>query len=442
LGIFEPAEELLQDIYEELIESDERESERMLRVLVVLQNSLHDLAKYDQAKLTAAEATDLADKLGVEGMMLAKVLYAQGVVLEQDNKQDEALAIFGQSIAAFESDEECELIDTLAARTAFATCQRTLGLFEEAAAWMEPVATKAVEQYGNNRPQIATLLQEYASILMKLKRYEKAIEIFEQQLTICNEMLGPEHGRTQQIKGNLANTLTFVGRREEAIDIYREVITSSKESHGADSPHTAIPRFLVGTQLVKIGNFEEAEPALQKSYDVLKASVGVNNPWTGKAHRGLVWLWFRTEGWDKTVDHFNDRAKTFDKLANEKGATMAAVSRIEAGQAMIRDGELEAGLELIEENLKLLQDSGKLALFVRYHSSTLSALIYRSAFEEAVRYAEGYLASTPSDYEHVTDVCSSRLLAAAIGLRIEAPFTTGVLSELDLDAQVNRMKRT
>jgi serine/threonine protein kinase len=434
LGVYEPAADLLKNIYEELIDSDYRESEKTLSILITLQRSLHDLARYEQANQAAEEAVELANKLDVKGMMLANVLYAQGTVLEHDNKQDEALVFFERSITAFESDENCELIDTLPARTALATCQRMLGLFEKAAEWMEPVATEALEKYGNNRPQIATLLQEYASVLLKLKNYEKAIEILEQQLTICNEMLGPEHGRTQQIKGNLASTLTLVGRRGEAIDMYQEVINASEKAHGVDSPHVAVPRLLLGQQLVKVDKLEEAESELQKSYDVLMTTVGANNPWTGKAHQKLVWLWFRTDDWDKTVDHFVDRAKAFDKLAGKKAATMAAVSRIEAGQAMIRDSELEAGLELIEENLTLLQDSEKLAFYIHYHSPVLSALVDRSEFEEAVPYAEEYLDRTPLDYQHATDVCSSRILAAAIGLRVEAPFTTAILSEVDLDA--------
>jgi len=210
LGVFEPAVDLLQEIREEIIESDSRETEMALRTLIALQRSLHSLAKYEQASHIAAEATELA------GLR--------------------------------------ELVDTLSTRTLLATCQRTLGLFEEAASWLEPTVAEAVEQYGNNQPRVIDLLQEYASILMKLKRYEESIEIFGQQLAICNELLGEEHGRTQQIKSNLASTLVMVGRQEEAIKIYREVVTASEKSQGADSPHTAISRYLLAQQLVKVGN--------------------------------------------------------------------------------------------------------------------------------------------------------------------------------------------
>ena len=431
LGVFETAEELLRQIYSERSTSGEKESEEMLRTTLEFQNSLINVNKYEEAKLLAAEAVELGKSLGVDGMLKAKVLEAQGMVLIHENQPEKALNLFERAIAIREADVDYDLGESLQSRVLLATCQRMSRQFEDAASWMEEIVREAVMLYGNERGEVITLLQEYASILLGLKQYEEAIEILEQQLKISNDFLGADHQRTLQIKGNLASAFVFLGQREKAISQYREVIAASEQSQGSNNPHTAVPRYLMGNQLVKIGEFEEAETQLRESYNVLKSSVGIDNSWTAKSHQALVWLWFQIGDWEKMIPYFEARAKAYDSLANEKSAAKASIARIEAGQAMIRNGDVEAGLGLIEENLDLLSREDQAALVIRYHCSIIDALMYSEEYNEALPFADEYVRKTPLDYQHAADICLSRIQAAALQLGNEASNSADLLNDVE-----------
>lgn len=134
----------------------------------------------------------------------------------------------------------------------------------------------------------------------------------------------------------------------------------------------------------------------------------------------------------QTITHFKSRAENYENNADEKSVTRAAIDRIEAGQAMIREGDIDDGLKLIEKNIELLDDKEKMELATRYLSSILSALIYQAEYSKAIPLAEDYLERAPIGYQHASDICSSRILAAVVGLRSEASMDSARLDEIDL----------
>ena len=422
----------MRQIDKERSDINEGPSEQQLRTLIALQRSLQSLGEYEEANAIAAKGVELGRRLGVQGELLAEVWEAQGLTMEHAGKHQEASKFFQRAISAYEQDDECELADSLSARTLLATCQRMLGEFDEAAGWLEKIVPQAVDQYGNKRPAVIRLLQEYASILQALDRHQEAIEITEQQVTIAQEVLGAKHPRTLQLTGNLANAYISVGQREKAIKMYRQVIAASEEAHGSGSPHVAVPRFLLGMQLIKIGESEEAEKKLQQAYEVLKSTAGIDNRWTNKAHRALASLWFGNEDWEKTIECFESRTIAYENLGTLKGTCFAALARIEIGQAMIRSGQIEAGLNLIKDNLDLLSDKNQPTLVIRSHSSIIDALMYGKALEQAISFAEEYVKRTPLDYVNSQDVCLSRIQSAALHVDDATSRSLERLDEIDM----------
>ncbi len=79
---------------------------------------------------------------------------------------------------------------------------------------------------GPEHPDTLTSLNNLANAYYLSGRYEEAARLYEETLSICEEVLGLEHPNTLASRGNLASGYRGLGQYDEAVRL-------DEEHHGA-----------------------------------------------------------------------------------------------------------------------------------------------------------------------------------------------------------------
>jgi len=72
--------------------------------------------------------------------------------------------------------------------------------------------------------------------------YDEALRLHEETLAAREDMLGPDHPSTLEIKNNLAIDYSNVGRIKEAIRMHEETLAARVRVLGPDHPDTIASR--------------------------------------------------------------------------------------------------------------------------------------------------------------------------------------------------------
>ncbi len=82
-------------------------------------------------------------------------------------------------------------------------------------------------------------LSELGTINVKLKRYEKAEQLYARALAIVEKAEGPDHPQTAMILNNLAGANLYLGKKELARQQYGRVLAIAEKAFGKDDPAVA-----------------------------------------------------------------------------------------------------------------------------------------------------------------------------------------------------------
>jgi tetratricopeptide (TPR) repeat protein len=92
-----------------------------------------------------------------------------------------------------------------------------------------------------------------ANALNKQGKYEEAIGIYGEVLSIRERVLGAEHPSTLTTRHNMADVLDSQGEYEEALGIYGQVLSIQERVLGAEHPSTLTTRNNMANALNKQG---------------------------------------------------------------------------------------------------------------------------------------------------------------------------------------------
>lgn len=103
---------------------------------------------------------------------------------------------------------------------------------------MQRQAWKLSEEVNEHRHLTLKYMSRLAQVLYERGKFEEAVSVAMDSLTMRTEMLGPEHQTVIVGKSDLALYLGGAGRVDEAIEMNRDALTLCGRFYGPDHPNT------------------------------------------------------------------------------------------------------------------------------------------------------------------------------------------------------------
>jgi len=159
-----------------------------------------------------------------------------------------------------------------------ASLYRAQGRYSEA----EPLYLRSLsiyeQQLGQNHPDVATSLSNLANLYQSQGRYSEAEPLYLRSLEIMEQQLGANHPDVANSLNNLANLYQSQGRYSEAEPLYLRSLSIYEEQLGANHPDVATSLNNLAGLYESQGRYSEAEPLYLRSLSIREQQLGQNHP--------------------------------------------------------------------------------------------------------------------------------------------------------------------
>ncbi len=175
--------------------------------------------------------------------------------------------------------------------------------YNEAILIGEQALTLIKEQLGDTHPLTAVMLNGLAKLYYNQGRYTEAEPLYQQALAIIKQELGENHPDTATSLNNLALLYYSQGRYTEAEPLFQQALAIRKEQLGENHPSTATSLNNLGELYRTQGNYTEAEPLLKQALAITKQQLGENHPSTAKSLNILAGFYYSQGNIISAIDY-------------------------------------------------------------------------------------------------------------------------------------------
>ena len=146
----------------------------------------------------------------------------------------------------------------------------------------EPLLKQAVALHeqilGLEHPEVATSLNELATLYWNMNKFEQAEPLFRQALDIREKTLGPEHPEVANSLNNLALVYQFQGCYSLAEPLFTRSLTIWERISGANLSDLATGFYNLGTLYIDQGKYDQAEVPLRRALTIWEQTLVPDHP--------------------------------------------------------------------------------------------------------------------------------------------------------------------
>jgi tetratricopeptide (TPR) repeat protein/CHAT domain-containing protein len=164
--------------------------------------------------------------------------------------------------------------------------------FGEGSAIAEEALTLAREIWGDKHPNVATSLNNLASLYQSLNRYQEAEPLYQEALEIDRESLPPRHPDLASHLNNLAGLYESLNRYQEAELLYLEALEIDRESLPPRHPSLATHLNNLANLYRTLNRYQEAEPLYLEALEIVRESLPPRHPHLAAALNNLAGLYY------------------------------------------------------------------------------------------------------------------------------------------------------
>ncbi len=246
-----------------------------IQIGLVVGMELRQTARGLEAMKTAAA---LVEGLGGDTLLEAQLAGAEGQILNDAGRAEEALARLERARALFEKARGPDDVDLANTWNDIGGCYRMLGRFPEALAAHARAVAIREKALGPNHPFVATSLSNIGNVYYVQGRHAEAQPYYERALAIRDNMLGPDHPRVADSLISLAQNLDSLGRAEEALAALRRAQAIQERTIGPDHPDVGRTLNTLGDIEKGLGHDERALAAYRGALANKEKTLGPDHP--------------------------------------------------------------------------------------------------------------------------------------------------------------------
>ena len=152
---------------------------------------------------------------------------------------------------------------------------------------------------GDRHPDVASSLNNLASLYQEQGRYEKAEPLYLQALELRKSLLGDRHPDVASSLNNLASLYQEQGRYEKAEPLYLQALELRKLLLGNRHPDVATSLDNLASIYVSQSQYEKAEPLLIQVLELRKSLLGDRHPDIAQSLNNLGVVYLFQERYEK-----------------------------------------------------------------------------------------------------------------------------------------------
>ncbi len=260
----------------------EAEASRQVSEFLV---GLFQVSDPDQARgntITAREildrgAAEIADGLGDQPLVRARLMATMGDVYRALGLYDEATPLLTRSLAIREEALPADHVDLAESLYRLALLYRQQGKFADA----EPLYRRALaireRAFGPSHVEVAQIVGSLGGSYLERGRYAQADTLLHRALAIREQHVGPNDPTVAVSLGNLGALYWSQGKLAEAEPFLRRSLAIRERTLGADHPALAEGLNNLGALYWTLGQYDQAETFYVRARDIWERTLGPNH---------------------------------------------------------------------------------------------------------------------------------------------------------------------
>jgi serine/threonine protein kinase len=201
---------------------------------------------------------------------------------DPDKMLGERVTVLDATVAALKRLDDGELKDQplieAAVRDTIGDTLRALSRFDQA----EPVLRAALDlrrrELPPNHPDIATSLNQLASLLQERRELVESERLFREALAIRKASLPPDHLDVAQSMNNLGDLLRDAGKTEEVQSLYEQALAIRRAKLAPNHKDVAQSLNNLAAVYQSQGRFDQAEPLLREALAIQRRAHPAGHP--------------------------------------------------------------------------------------------------------------------------------------------------------------------
>ncbi len=150
--------------------------------------------------------------------------------------------------------------------------------YQDVLEYFNKALTLALDQYGENHPDVATSYNNIGLVYASLGNYDRALEFYERALKIDLEIFGENHQDVATSYNNIGFVYDRQGNYDKALEFYEKSLKIRLGIFGENHPHVATNYNNIGSVYDSLGNYEKALEFYEKALKIDLEIFGENHP--------------------------------------------------------------------------------------------------------------------------------------------------------------------
>jgi len=246
------------------------------------------------AEGAARRSLELRERNGGDALAMADSYNTLGIVLESEDKFDEASAVLQKGLALRRANG--------ATPSTIASSLHNLGLVasnsghaKEALAYYREALDLRRNTIGDRSVEYQVTLTNYGMSLGNAGKAAEAVPVLEQSLALARELYGDDSANTGSAHNELGSVLHDLGRFGDAITHYREALRIGEATQGEASADYAKPLNNLASAFEDMGDVPAAIPLFRKSLAMRTKALPADDPMVLRADYNLARALIKTE---------------------------------------------------------------------------------------------------------------------------------------------------
>ena len=217
---------------------------------------------------------------------------------------------------------------------------------------------------------VALLYSWYAYACNNLGYQDKALEYFQKDLRIREEVLGPDHPDTAKTYNNIGSVYGDMGDYGKALEYFQKDLRISEKLLGPNHPSTAGTYCSIGEVYRAMGDYDKALEYLQKALKINEEVPELNHPSTAAMYNNIGLVYIAMGNYDKALEYLQKALRIGEEVMGPDHPNTATIYNNIGG--IYEDmGDNGKALEYYQKALKIREET-----LGRDHS--LTALTYNN----------------------------------------------------------------
>ena len=229
-----------------------------------------------------------------------------------------------------------------------------LAEYDEALSIYEPTLSYALEYYGENHANTATLYDNIGLIYSDKGEYEKALDCHQKSLAIRVKVLGVEDPDVATSYNNIGVVYYEIGEYEKALDYYNKSLVIKEKVLGAEDPDVANSYNNIGAMYGDKGDYDIALDYYHKSLAIREKVLGAEHPDVAQSYNNIGFIYYQKGEYEKALDYFQKSLAIREKvLGAEHPAVATSYNNI--GFIYKEKGDYDTALDYYQKALVIYE---------------------------------------------------------------------------------------